>query len=81
MKIGVLGGGISGLYISSLLKNKHDVTIFESNNWDGDIKTDYINGKCYPISTMFAMLNDKILKNKLKELNIKNQTINNTFNI
>ena len=33
MKIGIIGGGISGLYISSLIKNNHDVTIFENNNW------------------------------------------------
>lgn len=32
MKIGIIRG-ISGLYISSLLKNNHNVTIFENNNW------------------------------------------------
>jgi len=71
MKIGIVGGGISSLYISKLLKNNHDITIFESNNWGGDIQHDYVGDKCYPISTLFAMPGDKLLKNELKKLNIK----------
>lgn len=74
MKIGIIGGGISGLYISSLLKNNHNVTIFENNNWGGDIQHDFIDNKCYPISTLFAMPGDKILKKELKKLNIKTRT-------
>ena len=71
MKIGIIGGGISGLYISSLLKNNHNITIFENNNWGGDIQHDFIDDKCYPISTLFVMPVDKILKQELKKLNIK----------
>jgi len=71
MKIGIIGGGISGLYISSLLKNNYDVTIFESNDWGGDIKHYYIDDKCYPISTLFAMPGDKLLKKELKKLILK----------
>ena len=75
MKIGIVGGGISSLYISKLLKNNHDVTIFESANWGGDIQHDYIDEKCYPISTLFAMPGDKLLKNELKKLNIKTRPV------
>ena len=75
MKIGIVGGGISSLYISKLLKNNHDVTIFESSNWGGDIQHDYIDGKCYPISTLFAMPGNKLLKNELKNLNIKTRPV------
>lgn len=79
MKIGIIGGGISGLYISSLLKNNHNVTIFENNNWGGDIQHDFIDNKCYPISTLFAMPGDKILKKELKKLNIKTRTVTPPF--
>jgi len=75
MKIGIVGGGISGLYISNLLKNNHDVTIFESNNWGGDIQHDFIEDKCYPVSTLFVMPTDKILKRELKKINIKTRTV------
>lgn len=79
MKIGIIGGGISALYISNLLKNNHNVTIFENNNWGGDIQHDFIDNKCYPISTLFAMPGDKILKQELKKLNIKTKTATPPF--
>ena len=38
MKIGIIGGGISSLYIANILKTNNEVTIFENKNWGGDIQ-------------------------------------------
>lgn len=75
MRIGIVGGGISGLYLARLLKDKYDVTIFESAKWGGDIQTEHINGKCYPISTLFAMPGDTLLKQDVNRLHIKTRPL------
>lgn len=69
MKVAIVGGGISGLYIAQLFADKHanspsrkyEVTIFEGNMWGGDIKSDTVNGHEYPISTLFVMPHDELL--------------------
>ena len=72
MKVGIVGGGISGLYISKLLEEKnHDVSIFESNKWGGEIETITIDNICYPVSALVCMYNNKLLKDELKKNNIK----------
>ena len=35
MKIGIVGGGISGLVAMYLLSPRHEVTLFETNNYVG----------------------------------------------
>ena len=68
MKIGIVGGGISGLYCANLLEGRgHDVTIFENNKWGGDIQTTIIDGKCYPISTLFVDGTHYLVKKHLKQ--------------
>jgi protoporphyrinogen oxidase len=62
MRIGIIGGGISGLYMASLLKRDHEVFIIEKKNWGGDIQYCYIEDKCYPVSTVFVMPTDRLLK-------------------
>jgi hypothetical protein len=72
MKIGIIGGGISGLYSAHRLEQKgHDVTIFEKNNWGGDIQTTKFDGKEYPISTLFDMSEGGELTKELNKYNIK----------
>ena len=45
MKYAIIGGGISGLSIANMLKDEHDVTIFESDSRPGGmIKCDVIDG-------------------------------------
>lgn len=75
MKIGIVGGGISGLYLARLLKDKHDVTIFESDKWGGDIQSEHIGKTCYPISTLFAMPGDTLLKREIQRLHIKTRSV------
>lgn len=71
MKIAIIGGGISGLYLAELLKDTHQITIFEGTEWGGDIKCDIVNGKSYPISTLFVMPHDEVLKNECDKRNLK----------
>lgn len=48
MKIGIIGAGISGLSAARLLKNKHDVTVFERASVPGGIaRPKVINGVSY----------------------------------
>ena len=37
MKIAIIGSGISGLTASYLLNRKHDITLFEKNDYIGEI--------------------------------------------
>jgi hypothetical protein len=71
MKIGIIGGGISGVYSAHLLSKNHDVTIFEDQHWGGDIQHETVKDKCYPVSTQFAMPNDDLLIGELKNVNAK----------
>ena len=75
MKIIVVGGGISGLYIANKLSKNNDVTIFESNSWGGDIKTEYINGECYPVSTILQIRRHPELNYLIDKLDIKTKYI------
>lgn len=71
MKVAVIGGGISGLYSANLLCEKgYDVEIYEGGHWGGDIQTATIENVCYPVSTLFAMPDDDILKGEFKKYNI-----------
>lgn len=48
MKIAIIGAGISGLSVGQLLKDKHEVTIFESDNRPGGmIKCDRVDGHLF----------------------------------
>jgi protoporphyrinogen oxidase len=48
--IAIIGGGISGLTIAQCLKNKYDVTVFESDSRPGGlIKCERIDGNLYHI--------------------------------
>jgi protoporphyrinogen oxidase len=47
-RIGVIGGGISGLSIAQMLSGKHEVTVFESTSRPGGlIKCDIVNGSLF----------------------------------
>lgn len=56
MKIGIIGGGASGMILASKIKN-HDVTIFERNNKLGKKLLLTGNGKCNYTNLNFADLN------------------------
>lgn len=61
MKIAVIGSGISGLGAAYLLHRKHDVTIYEKNNYvGGHSRTIEIDddGRSQPVDTGFIVFND-----------------------
>jgi protoporphyrinogen oxidase len=48
MKIAIIGAGISGLSIAQMLKNNHEVIVFESDSRAGGmIKCDLVNGSLF----------------------------------
>ena len=77
MKIAVIGSGVSGLAISYLLNKKHDITLFEKNDYlGGHARTIEINdnGKMLAVDTgfiVFNKLNYPLLTSLFKYLDIK----------
>ena len=77
MKIAVIGSGISGLAISYLLNKKHNITLFEKNDYiGGHARTVDIdnNGTIIPVDTgfiVFNKLNYPLLTSLFKYLDIK----------
>ncbi len=48
MKIAIIGAGISGLAIAQMLKDNHEVILFETDSRPGGmIKCDYVNGNLF----------------------------------
>jgi len=77
MKIAVIGSGVSGLAISYLLNKKHNITLFEKNDYvGGHARTVEINdnGKMIAVDTgfiVFNKLNYPLLTSLFKYLDIK----------
>ncbi len=66
MKIAIIGTGISGLTCGYYLHQKHDVTVYEANDYIGghtatvDVE---VNDKHYAVDTGFIVYNDKTYPN------------------
>ena len=87
MKIAIIGSGISGLTSAYLLNRKHDVTIFEANDYIGGhththkIKLDDNN---YFVDTGFIVYNERTYPNFIKlldQLNIERQLSTMGFSV
>ena len=71
MKIAIIGTGISGLTSAYLLNKKHDITVFEKNDYVGghththDI--DY-GGKVWSVDSGFIVYNENTYPNFIKLL-------------
>jgi predicted NAD/FAD-binding protein len=86
-KIAIIGSGISGLTSAYLLSKKHQVTVFEKNDYIGghtatvDIEKE---GKPYSIDTGFIVFNDKTYPNYLAlldEIGIGKQATEMSFSV
>jgi len=85
--IAIIGSGISGLTAAYLLSKKHQVTVFEKNNYIGghtatvDIEK---SGESYAIDTGFIVFNDKTYPNflaLLSEIGISKQATEMSFSV
>ncbi|WP_299667698.1 FAD-dependent oxidoreductase [uncultured Psychromonas sp.] len=85
--IAIIGSGISGLTSAYLLSKKHNVTVFEKNDYIGghtatvDIEKD---GRPYVIDTGFIVFNDKTYPNYLAlldEIGIGKQATEMSFSV
>lgn len=68
-RIAIIGSGISGLTAGYLLSQKHDVTLFEANDYLGGHTATVdviVNGHHYAIDTGFIVFNDRTYPNFLK---------------
>lgn len=85
--IAIIGSGISGLTAAYLLSKKHQVTVFEKNNYIGghtatvDIEK---AGEAFAIDTGFIVFNDKTYPNflaLLSEIGISKQATEMSFSV
>lgn len=76
-KIAVVGGGIAGIASAWLLSKKHEVTLFEANDYVGGHTNTVevtLDGKTAPVDTGFLVCNDLTYPNLLAlfaELGVK----------
>ena len=73
MKIAIIGSGISGLGCAYLLKNNHDVTIFEAaEKPGGHVNTVDVKGKTgdYRVDTGFIVFNEHNYPNFVRLLQL-----------
>lgn len=62
MKIAIIGGGISGLAAAWLLREKHQVTLFEAADYAGGHTHTVevtVNGHTFPVDTGFLVFNHR----------------------
>lgn len=87
MKIAIIGGGISGLTAGYRLHRKHDVTLFEANDYIGghtntiDVPTD---SGSVAIDTGFIVFNDRTYPNfiaMMEELKVPYQPTRMSFSV
>ncbi len=86
-KIAIIGTGISGLTCGHLLHRKHEITLFESNNYIGGhtaTKDVQVDGKHYAIDTGFIVFNDWTYPNFIKlmdKIGVQSQQTEMSFSV
>lgn len=86
-KIAIIGSGISGLTCAHLLHNKHDITLFEANDYIGGhtaTKDVVVDGKQYAIDTGFIVFNDWTYPNFIKlmeKIGVQSQATEMSFSV
>lgn len=85
--IAVIGTGISGLTCAHLLSRKHNVTVFEANDYIGghtatvDVE---VAGKSYAIDTGFIVFNDRTyprFEKLMEQLKVKSMPTEMSFSV
>ena len=87
MKIAIIGAGISGLTAAYRLSGRHEITVFEANDYIGghthtvDVE---LNGEHHAIDTGFIVFNDWTYPNFIKlldELAVPSQATSMSFSV
>ncbi len=87
MKIAVIGAGISGLVAAYRLCPKHDITVFEANNYPGGHTNTVeveLDGERHAIDTGFIVFNDWTYPNfigLLDELGVASRSTTMSFSV
>jgi predicted NAD/FAD-binding protein len=87
MKIAIIGSGISGLTAAHYLRQQHDVTLFEANDYIGGHTNTVefeLEGRDYAIDTGFIVFNDRTYPNfcrLLDELGVSSKPTSMTFSV
>jgi predicted NAD/FAD-binding protein len=86
-RVAIIGTGIAGLTSAYLLNRKHDITVYETNDYIGGhtaTKNVTVDNKEYAIDTGFIVYNDWTYPNFIKlmaELNIRTQPTEMSFSV
>jgi predicted NAD/FAD-binding protein len=86
-RIAIIGSGISGLTCGYLLHKKHDITLYEAEDYIGGhtaTKEVDVEGKTYAIDTGFIVYNDWTYPNFIKlmdQLHVQSQPTEMSFSV
>lgn len=86
-RIAVIGSGIAGLTAAHLLSRRHDVTLFEANDYlGGHTHTKHVEaqGRTFPVNTGFIVYNDWTYPNFIKlmeQLGVGTQESDMSFSV
>lgn len=87
MKIAIIGSGISGLYAAWKLSSRHQVTIFEKNDYFGghtDTHRFCIEGQSLAVDSGFIVFNEynyPLFSEMLAELGVESQSSDMSFSV
>ncbi|KOO05390.1 NAD(P)/FAD-dependent oxidoreductase [Vibrio nereis] len=87
MKIAIIGTGISGLTCAYHLNKKHDITLFEANDYVGGhtaTVTVDVKGKSYNVDTGFIVYNDRTYPNFIElmdQVGVKGRPTQMSFSV
>lgn len=86
-RVAVVGSGIAGLTTAYLLSRKHEVVLYEANNYLGGhthTRKVELNGLSYPVNTGFIVFNDWTYPNFIKlmdELGVQSEDSDMSFSV
>ncbi|TNC81540.1 MAG: FAD-dependent oxidoreductase [Oleiphilus sp.] len=86
-RVAVVGSGIAGLTTAYLLSRKHEVVLYEANNYLGGhthTRKVELNGRSYPVNTGFIVFNDWTYPNFIKlmdELGVQSEDSDMSFSV
>jgi len=87
MRIAIIGGGIAGMLTAYLLRDEHEITVYEANDYIGGHTNTIdatVNGKRYALDTGFIVFNQDTYPNFIRllhRLNVPYQPSDMSFSV